>query len=56
MTSNTNRWRTIDIVIASIIAVAFGVIFWAWNLLWSGHRGARSPSSRRRRRCSTASG
>jgi energy-coupling factor transport system substrate-specific component len=31
-----NRWRTIDIVIASIIAVAFGVIFWAWNLLWNG--------------------
>jgi ABC-type thiamin/hydroxymethylpyrimidine transport system permease subunit len=32
----TNRWRTIDIVIASIIAVAFGVIFWAWGLLWNG--------------------
>jgi energy-coupling factor transport system substrate-specific component len=32
---NTYRWRTIDIVIASIIAVAFGVIFWAWNLVWS---------------------
>ncbi|MFI6075740.1 ECF transporter S component [Actinoplanes sp. NPDC051343] len=31
-----NRWRTIDIVIASIIAVAFGVIFWAWNFLWNG--------------------
>ncbi len=31
-----DRWRTIDIVIASIIAVAFGVIFWAWNLLWTG--------------------
>jgi energy-coupling factor transport system substrate-specific component len=30
------RWRTIDIVIASIIAVAFGVIFWAWGLLWNG--------------------
>jgi energy-coupling factor transport system substrate-specific component len=30
------RWRTVDIVIASIIAVAFGVIFWAWNLLWNG--------------------
>jgi energy-coupling factor transport system substrate-specific component len=29
------RWRTIDIVIASIIAVAFGVIFWAWNFVWS---------------------
>ncbi|WP_250036012.1 ECF transporter S component [Paractinoplanes maris] len=32
----SNRWRTIDIVIASIIAVAFGVIFWAWGLLWNG--------------------
>jgi energy-coupling factor transport system substrate-specific component len=31
-----NQWRTIDIVIASIIAVAFGVIFWAWGLLWNG--------------------
>jgi energy-coupling factor transport system permease protein len=37
---NTYRWRTIDIVIASIIAVAFGVIFWAWNLLWSATQGA----------------
>ncbi|HEX5198534.1 MAG TPA: ECF transporter S component [Actinoplanes sp.] len=36
MASNSNRWRTIDIVIASIVAVAFGVIFWAWNLLWNG--------------------
>ncbi len=32
----TNRWRTIDIVIASILAVTFGVIFWAWGLLWNG--------------------
>jgi energy-coupling factor transport system substrate-specific component len=32
----TNRWRTVDIVVASVIAVAFGVIFWAWNLLWQG--------------------
>lgn len=29
-----HRWRTIDIVIASIIAVAFGVVFWAWNGVW----------------------
>lgn len=36
MATTTNRWRTIDIVIASIVAVAFGVIFWAWNLLWNG--------------------
>ncbi|MEV6306410.1 ECF transporter S component [Actinoplanes sp. NPDC051861] len=32
---NSNRWRTIDVVIASVIAVAFGVIFWAWNTVWS---------------------
>jgi len=37
---NTYRWRTIDIVIASIIAVAFGVIFWAWNALWEATAGA----------------
>ncbi|GIJ25705.1 ABC transporter permease [Micromonospora qiuiae] len=32
--SITNRWRTIDIVVAAVIAVAFGVIFWAWGLVW----------------------
>ncbi len=36
----SNRWRTIDIVIASIIAVTFGVIFWAWNLVWGATEGA----------------
>ncbi len=30
-----SRWRTVDIVIAAVIGVAFGVVFWAWNLLWS---------------------
>jgi energy-coupling factor transport system permease protein len=30
-----NRWRTVDILVASVIAVAFGVVFWAWNLLWA---------------------
>jgi energy-coupling factor transport system permease protein len=35
MKSN-NSWRTVDIVVASIVAVAFGVIFWAWGLLWNG--------------------
>ena len=24
-------WRTVDIVVASVVAVAFGVVFWAWN-------------------------
>jgi len=28
------RWRTVDIVVASVLGVAFGVIFWAWYLLW----------------------
>jgi energy-coupling factor transport system permease protein len=35
-TSTNNRWRTVDIVIAAVIGVAFGVIFWAWGLLWNG--------------------
>lgn len=35
-----NRWRTVDIIVASVIAVAFGVIFWAWNLVWSATEGA----------------
>jgi energy-coupling factor transport system substrate-specific component len=30
------RWRTRDIVIAAIIGVAFGVVFWAWGLVWNG--------------------
>ncbi|WP_433386976.1 ECF transporter S component [Micromonospora sp. KLBMP9576] len=32
--NNTTRWRTVDVVVAAVIAVAFGVIFWAWGLLW----------------------
>jgi energy-coupling factor transport system substrate-specific component len=33
---HTNRWRTVDIVVASVVGVAFGVVFWAWGLLWNG--------------------
>lgn len=29
------RWRTVDIVVTAVIGVAFGVVFWAWNLLWA---------------------
>ncbi|HEY3687467.1 MAG TPA: ECF transporter S component [Streptosporangiaceae bacterium] len=29
------RWRTVDIVVAATIAVAFGVVFWAWGILWN---------------------
>jgi energy-coupling factor transport system substrate-specific component len=32
----TRAWRTVDIVVAAVIAVAFGVVFWAWGLLWNG--------------------
>jgi energy-coupling factor transport system substrate-specific component len=34
------RWRTVDIVVASVIAVAFGIVFWAWNYVWSAAEGA----------------
>ncbi len=26
------RWRTRDIVVAAVIGVAFGVVFWVWGL------------------------
>ncbi|MFI5254744.1 MAG: ECF transporter S component [Candidatus Limnocylindrales bacterium] len=35
----SSRWRTIDIVVAAILGVAFGVVFWAWNGVW----GATAP-------------
>jgi len=28
-------WRTVDILVAAAIGVAFGVVFWAWNLVWA---------------------
>jgi energy-coupling factor transport system substrate-specific component len=36
----TSRWRTVDIVVASALAVAFGVVFWAWNTLWNSTQAA----------------
>ena len=35
-TAPETGWRTQDIVVAAVIAVAFGVIFWAWGVLWEG--------------------
>ncbi len=29
----TRQWRTIDIVVAAVISVAFGVVFLAWNAI-----------------------
>ena len=36
------RWRTRDIVVAAVIGVAFGVVFWIWTLIWFGPLGALS--------------
>ena len=32
------RWRTRDIVVAAVIGVAFGVVFWVWGLVWERRR------------------
>ena len=32
--SRDQTWRTVDIVVAAALAVAFGVVFWAWNSVW----------------------
>ncbi|CAM4016604.1 ECF transporter S component [Nocardiopsis gilva] len=29
------RWRTVDIVVAAVLGVAIGVIFWVWGMLWA---------------------
>lgn len=29
------RWRVIDIVTASVVAVASGVVFWIWGIIWN---------------------
>jgi energy-coupling factor transport system permease protein len=28
------RWRVVDIVVASVVGVAAGVVFWAWGQAW----------------------
>src|SRR5919205_186429 len=33
--ARASRWRTVDIVVTAVLGVAFGVVFWAWNLLWA---------------------
>ena len=37
--SESSRWRTVDIVVVAVLAVAFGVVFYAWNAyvwVWLG--------------------
>ncbi len=33
--SPSRGWRTIDIVTVAVLAVVSGVVFWAWNLVWT---------------------
>ena len=28
------RWRTVDIVVTAVLGVAFGIVFWGWNLVF----------------------
>jgi energy-coupling factor transport system substrate-specific component len=28
-------WRTVDVVVAAVLAVAFGVVFWQWGVVWA---------------------
>jgi energy-coupling factor transport system substrate-specific component len=30
------RWRVVDIVVASVLGVASGIIFWLWNISYEG--------------------
>ena len=32
---SATAWRTRDIVVAAVIGVAFGVVFWFWGIAWS---------------------
>jgi len=34
-TPRTWRWRVVDIVVASVVAVAIGVVFWAWAFAYN---------------------
>lgn len=34
-TVQRSSWRTVDIVVAAVIGVAFGVVFWGWGQLWN---------------------
>jgi energy-coupling factor transport system substrate-specific component len=35
VTTHSARWRVVDIVVASVVGVATGIIFWAWGQLYN---------------------
>ena len=42
-TPRTLRWRVVDIVVASVLGVAAGLIFLAWNTLYQGPKLLLEP-------------
>jgi energy-coupling factor transport system substrate-specific component len=46
-TTELFRWRTVDIVVVALLAVAFGVVFWAWGTYvwaWGSFLGPQTES------------
>jgi energy-coupling factor transport system substrate-specific component len=42
--TESTRWRTVDILVVAVIAVAFGVVFWFWNTyVWVWMRPLGQP-------------
>ncbi|MGI6877288.1 ECF transporter S component [Microbacterium sp. gxy059] len=44
--TTTARWRVIDIVVAAVLGVAIGLVFWGWNTVggaWFGAADALTP-------------
>lgn len=42
----TLRWRVVDIVVAAVLGVAIGLVFWGWNIIggaWFGAADALTP-------------
>ena len=46
LTADRFRWRVVDIVVAAVLGVAIGLIFWGWNTvggIWFGAMDAVTP-------------
>src|SRR5436190_1764006 len=54
--TSTPAWRTVDVIVAAVIAVAFGVVFWAWNALWAAPAPDLDVARRGASRCGERGG
>jgi energy-coupling factor transport system substrate-specific component len=41
--THVGPWRTVDIITAAVLAVAFGAVFQAWNVLWEASTWVLPP-------------